>query len=155
MKNMLRAQGRTVVLLVVYVAVAGCANRELTRFKAQLDKTDCNQWKPPAGNAQQAIAPLAQAEIPPGVQARFSANSLHIAHAIGVLPMLDDFLHQVDVPRGERTLEQRVQLLELRRRIAYRCDLASLEISSVASELDCEEEDQPVGQPPEGIGANT
>ncbi len=152
---MLRAQGRTVVLLVVYVAVAGCANRELTRFKAQLDKTDCNQWKPPAGNAQQAIAPLAQAEIPPGVQARFSANSLHIAHAIGVLPMLDDFLHQVDVPRGERTLEQRVQLLELRRRIAYRCDLASLEISSVASELDCEEEDQPVGQPPEGIGANT
>ncbi|MBS1569252.1 MAG: hypothetical protein JST45_07380 [Bacteroidetes bacterium] len=141
---MIGTQARTfrkaVLVLLAAGVLTGCASRELTRYKAQLDKTDCNQWEPPSGSAQQAIAPLTMAEIPPAAQSRFSPNSLHIAHAIGVLPMLDEFLRQVDVPREERTLEQRVQLLELRRRIAYRCDLASLEISSVASELDCEEE---------------
>lgn len=120
--------------------LTGCANRELVQFNAQLDRTNCNQMRPTGTGLQAIPAPLTPAGIPAATEGHFSANSLHVAHAIGVLPMLDDFLHQVDVPRGERTLEQRVQLLELRRRIAYRCDLASLEISSVASELDCEEE---------------
>lgn len=138
--KLFRRHALPIGLLLAAMALQGCANRELTRYKAQLGKTDCNQWEPPAGSGRQAIAPLVLSEIPAAAQSRFSPNSLHIAHAIGVLPMLEEFLSQVDVPRAARSLEQRVELLELRRRIAYRCDLASLEISSVASELDCEEE---------------
>lgn len=126
--------------LVLASVITGCANRELAQFKAQLDRTSCNQMRPTGTGLQPIPEPLTPAGIPAGTEDRFSANSLHIAHAIGVLPMLAQYMRQVDVPRDERTLEQRVQLLELRREIAYRCDLASLEISSVASELDCEEE---------------
>lgn len=129
-----------IALVPLALLHGGCAQQELVRFKAQLQRTHCNQWQPPPGGATGALAPLANEQVPAAVGARFSANSLHMAHAIGVLPLLGDYLDRLAVPQAERTLQQRVELLELRRTLAYRCDLASLAISAVASELDCEEE---------------
>jgi len=131
---------RTTVLALLVVILAGCSTKDLARFKAQLDRSQCNQWKPTMAIATTPPAPFDAAAVPAEVKAHFSPNSLHIAHAINVLPLLDDHMAHLRTPQVERSLEQRIQLLELRRTIAYHCDLASLEISAVASELDCEEE---------------
>jgi hypothetical protein len=131
---------RTTVLALLIGMLAGCSTKDLARFKAQLDRSQCNQWTPTMAIATTPPAPFDAAAVPAEVKAHFSPNSLHIAHAINVLPLLDDYMAHMQVPSTERSLEQRIQLLELRRTIAYHCDLASLEISAVASELDCEEE---------------
>lgn len=132
--------GYATVLSVLVVLLTSCASKDLAQFKAQLDRSQCNQWKPTTASAKTPPALYDASAVPKEVEAHFSPNSLHIAHAINVLPLLDEYMAYLKVPMAERSLEQRVQLLELRRTIAYHCDLASLEISAVASELDCEEE---------------
>lgn len=127
-------------LALVAMLSAGCANRELVRFQSQLEASSCNQWQPSTGAVGVPPGPYDPASVPERVSAHFSPNSLRMAHAIHVLPLLDQYMAHLSVPAGQRSLEERVELLELRRTIAYHCDLASLEISAVASELDCEEE---------------
>lgn len=122
------------------VLVTGCATQDLALFKAQLDRSQCNQWTPAQSMPPLPPLPYDARAVPAEVKAHFSPNSIHMAHAIAVLPLLDEYMAHLQVPTVERTLEQRLDLLEIRRTIAYHCDLASLEISAVASELDCEEE---------------
>lgn len=90
-----------------------------------------------------AYAPLPAFDgirIPPDVEARFSPSSLQMAHSIGVLPLLDQYITRLKVPTQERSELQRLEVLEQRSWIADRCDRASLEISAIAAEMDCEEE---------------
>lgn len=128
------------VLIAAVILLTGCANRGLARFQSQLEQSTCNQWQPSTGPVGNPPGPYDPALIPSRVSSHFSPNSLHMAHAIHVLPLLDEYMAHLAVPPGRRSLEERVELLELRRTIAYHCDLASLEISAVASEFDCEEE---------------
>lgn len=138
--HMIPLRGITFGLVLAALMFTGCANRELIRYQAQLESSSCNQWQPSTGAVGVAPGPYDPASVSPRVAAHFSPNSLRMAHAIHVLPLLDHYMAHLAVPAAERSLEERVELLELRRTIAYHCDLASLEISAVASELDCEEE---------------
>lgn len=122
------------------VLLSSCANRELLRYQAQLESSSCNQWQPSTGPVGYPPGSYDPNSVSPDVAAHFSPNSLRMAHAIHVLPLLDQYMAHLAIPADQRDLENRVDLLELRRTIAYHCDLASLEISAVASELDCEEE---------------
>ncbi|HMN06668.1 MAG TPA: hypothetical protein PKD45_13185 [Flavobacteriales bacterium] len=137
---MIPHRGTALGLVLGALLTTGCANRELIRFQSQLESSSCNQWQPGIGAVGVAPGPYDPASVSPRVAAHFSPNSLRMAHAIHVLPLLDHYMTHLAVPAAERSLEERVELLELRRTIAYHCDLASLEISAVASELDCEEE---------------
>ncbi len=132
--------GRWLIIPLAMALLGGCANRDLNLYKARLERSQCNQWQGDRNTLPEVGDTLVPEAVPKRVERHFSPNSLHIAHAIGVLPLLHEYIGRLEVPPSDRSLEQRVELLELRRTLAYRCDLASLEISAVASELDCEEE---------------
>lgn len=70
----------------------------------------------------------------------FSISSLNIANGIGVLDLLSEYVQHREKYKSNPTFESRLQAIELFQRIDYRINLASLEISSIASEMDCEEE---------------
>lgn len=127
-------------ICLVVVLFGGCANRDLNLYKARLGRSQCRQWQPGQYTLPPVLDTLRISDVPEDVARRFSPNSLHVAHAIGLLPLLHEYTGRLAVPAEGRNLEQRLELLELRRKLAYRCDLASLEISAMASELDCEEE---------------
>ncbi len=84
--------------------------------------------------------PLHEIAVDTALQIRFSVSSLNVAHAIGILEPLSTFVayrkRQEQIP----TTENRLTTLELSQRITQRINLASLEVSAIASELDCEEE---------------
>lgn len=84
--------------------------------------------------------PIHELEIDSLVSAHFSFRSLNVAHAIGILNTLTDYLSLKNKYIADSTTDKRIRLLEIRQTINQKINLASLEVSSVASELDCEEE---------------
>ncbi|MBV6403401.1 MAG: hypothetical protein GFGODING_00139 [Flavobacteriales bacterium] len=131
---------RGLPVLLLPLLLCACGQRELARYRERMMEGGCTPWLPEGPAARAAIAPLDSTTVPDAVRARFSANSLRMAHAIGVLPELPAYIAQQATRPEQRTVEQRLAALELKDRIADRCDRASLEISALASELDCEEE---------------
>lgn len=136
MKDLVR--GLPVLLLLLLLCA--CGQRELARYKERLREGGCTPWQVGPAAARVPVGPLDSAAVPDAVRMRFSPNSLRMAHAIGVLPELAEHIARQTTEPSQRTVEQRLAALELKDRIADRCDRASLEISAVASELDCEEE---------------
>jgi len=126
------------LFLAIPLLLCACSNKELVQYKARLDRGSCSQWN--SGHTAIPVSVYDPEAVPAEVASHFSPQSLRIAHAIGVLPLLADHIHRTQVPTAERNLQQRVDLLEQRSLIAHHVDMASLEISAIASELDCEEE---------------
>lgn len=79
-------------------------------------------------------------DIVPALTQRFSFTSLNIANAFGFLDLLQDYLKADGELKSHPGIENRVRKMEIAANLAQHVDLASLEISSFASELDCEEE---------------
>ena len=80
--------------------------------------------------------------LPPdtALLADFTTGDLNAAHAIGILPLLQEYKAVRNAANREATLENRLRLLEFSQRITRRISLASMEITAVGSELDCEDE---------------
>ncbi len=131
---------RIVPVLFPVLMMSACGRKELVRFKERTMEGSCAPLQPDHAALRQSVAPLDTSMLSADVRARFSPTSLRMAHAIGVLPYLSEHIAQQGIPPAQRSVEQRLAALELKGRIADRCDRASLEISAVASELDCEEE---------------
>ena len=72
--------------------------------------------------------------------ARFSKKSWQLASLLGVEDGLQELMLLEEKGKSNFTTEDRLQWLELKQHVAERVDLASLEISATAAELDCEEE---------------
>lgn len=70
----------------------------------------------------------------------FSFDALNVANAIGVIQPLKEYVLLKEKYKTDSSLENRLNILELRMSIIEEINIASLEISSVTSELDCEEE---------------
>ena len=77
-------------------------------------------------------------EINPLLYNHFTERSIHLAHAIGVTQDLLEYIHLLE--NAEKTMDYKINLLTLRSKILQQINIASLEISSVVAELDCEEE---------------
>ncbi|MCO6494779.1 MAG: hypothetical protein J5I91_03740 [Bacteroidetes bacterium] len=70
----------------------------------------------------------------------FSFAAINIANAIGLLDMLKEY-NLLNIQNTlSSSIEKRLKLLELRQTIMQKINTASLEISAVTSEMDCEEE---------------
>jgi len=125
------------LFLAIPLLLCGCSNKELVQYKARLDRSSCSQW---TGTNAVVVPAFDPAQVPTEVTAYFSPNSLRIAHAVGVLPLLGEHIRLRREPPAGPGSEHRLVLLEQRALIAHHIDMASLEISAVASELDCQEE---------------
>lgn len=69
----------------------------------------------------------------------FNERDLNVANAIGVIDVLSDYI-QKGRNRDAASPEQKIEWIQIRQELNDRIDLASLEISAVTAELDCEEE---------------
>lgn len=69
-----------------------------------------------------------------------SPNNLIIANTIGITPVLAEYINVKTATSETSSLEQRVRLLELKHTLDHKINNASLIISAVSAELDCEEE---------------
>lgn len=84
--------------------------------------------------------PLHQIEIPASLNSRYGFKSLNIAQAFGFLDLLQKEAEAREKFKTNPTTENRLQQLEYRVKLDEQINQASLEISSMAAELDCEEE---------------
>lgn len=83
---------------------------------------------------------LIPSDIESTLSANFSFDALNVANAIGIIPSLKEYVLLKEKYKADSSLENRLNILELRLNIIEEINIASLEISSVTSELDCEEE---------------
>ncbi|GAB3414919.1 hypothetical protein [Niabella aquatica] len=84
--------------------------------------------------------PLHQLKVDTVLSNRFSPSSLNIANAFSFMELLKQYIDIQNTYGLYPTTENRLQKLELAMKLSERINQASLEISSFASELDCEEE---------------
>ncbi|HRO40577.1 MAG TPA: hypothetical protein PLY76_13935 [Flavobacteriales bacterium] len=103
-------------------------------------KINCNLQADHQYAAGDLPVALHEVAVEPLLTGHFSKASLNVANSIGVLDLLGEYTRLKQKQRAIPSLEQKVELLELSHTITQRIDLASLEISSVTAELDCEEE---------------
>lgn len=131
------------IWLICTVSMACVSNKELTPKGTKLSKymqeSNCIVEKT---NYAELPFPkeLKSIEVDKALLANFSENSLHIANAINILDLLSEYVKLITELNTTENMSLRIKRLELAQQILQKMDLASLEISSIASELDCEEE---------------
>jgi hypothetical protein len=86
------------------------------------------------------FADLTVSKIPPlsELNRYFSPASLQVAKLIGATELLNGYYHGLQLYKEDSSLANRLRILEYRQKMVYRVSVASLEVASVESELDCE-----------------
>lgn len=128
-----------VAIALTYI-LTSCVSVRDAQFKSQLAKSNCNQQIEFNYSKKELPRPIHEIAIDTILTNRFSFRSLNTANAHGLLDLLTKYVKNKIDYKGRPTLEQKVELIEIAQKINQRINLASLEISAVASEIDCEEE---------------
>jgi len=118
---------------------AGCATIKDVNIRQQIMGSNCNQQNVYNYTEEDLPQPLHMLAIEKYLSTQLSYGNLNMANAIGILP---DLTRYIDLKRDLDTadLAKRLTILELKQRIDHKINMASLEVSAVASEMDCEEE---------------
>lgn len=74
----------------------------------------------------------------PGLSKYYSPGSLQVAKLIGATELLNSYFDALQRYQQDAGVDNRLAILEFRQQIVYRINVVSLEVGSVASELDCE-----------------
>jgi hypothetical protein len=128
------------IFILICTLLASCAGVKNTQIKNQLVESNCNQQNVYSYTLEDLPQPIYQLELDTALISRFSFKSLNIAHAIGIMSHLTEYVKTQKDYSQNPTLEKKIHLIELSQRINQRINVSSLEISAVASEMDCEEE---------------
>lgn len=131
---------KLIVGLFVLVILSSCTSSKHAHLAQQIERTSCNQQTPYSYTKNDLPIPFDQLVIDTVLSHHYSFQSLNAANAIGLLDELHDFMNKRNSYHAGMTLESRVALLTLVNKINQKINIASLEISAFASELDCEEE---------------
>ena len=117
----------------------GCATIKDANIRQQITASNCNQQNVYDYTAEDLPQPLHTISIDSVLTELLNPGNLHMANALGLLPDLTQYVY---LKKGLEAsdLAKRLTLLELKQRIDHRINIASLEVSAVASEMDCEEE---------------
>lgn len=116
------------------VFLASCSGTK--SLQSILPKSTCSQEM--EYSVKEIPRPFHELNPDTALTARFSTASLNAANAIGLIETLTEYIRLKK--QAGNSLEKRIQLLELSQLVSQRINLSSLEISAVASEMDCEEE---------------
>ncbi len=120
--------------------LAACSTYRSTNFESYLLNSNCNQQSIYQYDSTQIPPPIHAIELDSFLLNSFTPKSLNVANAIGVLPLLEVFGNAKKNYKQTPTIENRVNLIEISQLIFQKINNASLEISAVSSEMDCEEE---------------
>jgi len=127
-------------ILLISAILTSCAGVKNTRLKKQLAESNCNQQNVYSYTRNDLPQPIYKIEPDTALSARFSFKSLNIANAIGILDLLEEYVNIRKDFNENPSPEKRLDLIEYAQKINQRINISSLEISAVASEMDCEEE---------------
>lgn len=139
MNSKFKKSGFETFAIVIFV-LTSCAGLKNTQLNPQLYRSNCHQQSDFSYIKTDLPKPIHILDIDTVLINRFSFQSLNAAHAIGILDLLTEMVHLKKTYKANPTAENHIQILELSQKIYQRLNIASLEISAVASEMDCEEE---------------
>jgi hypothetical protein len=122
------------------VLFPSCTSVKTSRLHLQLEKSICNQQNAYNYLPEEMPQPFHLLELDTLLTSRFDFKSLNVAHAIGILDLLKEYVSEKQHYRQTPTIENKLNVLELSQKLHQRINISSLEISAIASEIDCEEE---------------
>lgn len=117
-----------------------CTTLKDTTLNKQIITSKCNQQSKYLYTAADFPLPLESIEVDTSLRRQLSPGSLHIANTIGIIKYLNEYSQLLSSKYVQPAVEKRMRLLELKQAIDHEINNASLVISAVSSELDCEEE---------------
>lgn len=120
--------------------VTSCSGLKYAALKSARDPGNCNQQNAYTYTVSDLPKPIYEIELDTCLTNRFSAKSLNMANAIGVLGYLEKYVKAKKESSKNPSTEKRLELIELALKINQRINISSIEISAVTSEIDCEEE---------------
>lgn len=127
-------------IIMINLVLTSCVGLQNSQQVLQLDKSYCNKQAVSAYAKEDLPKPFHELQLDTILTNRFSSQSLNIANAIGILELLTKYINLSIDQNSHPTIDKRVGLIELSQHINQKISIASLEVSAVASELDCEEE---------------
>ena len=127
----------SILILSLFVSCAGSKNGLIQQYQLA---GNCNEQGETDFSDYPLPQPIHEIELDSTLLANFSPESLNIANAIGLLGLLQKYIGAVDKLNTEPSIENRFERLEALQEIYQRINISSLELSAVASEMDCEEE---------------
>lgn len=133
-----KSRFKTILLLSCCCGLISCVSNKKIQQSILADKSYCNKQQIELYTDEKVPKPIHTIDLDAVLKHKFSKQALNIAHAIGVLELLEQYVKLSN--ENQTTVEKRLQLLEIAQQINQKINLASLEVSAVASELDCEEE---------------
>lgn len=129
-----------VLLDLVALFFVSCGGPGKIHFTPALENNNCAREFQYGYSAQDLPRPIHELNIDTILTNRFSFRSLNVANAIGLTDQLSEYVNLIKTQRAAPSIENKLKRTELSLRINRRIDNSSLEISSVAGEIDCEEE---------------
>lgn len=127
-------------VLIISVLSVSCSGIQNTRMKSQLYASNCNQQNGYNYTTDQMPQPIHTLIVDSVLATQLSFRSLNVANAIGVLDLMSDYVTVQKKYKKNPTIENRLTQLEMAQKLNQRINNASLEVSAVSSEMDCEEE---------------
>ncbi|MBL1408400.1 hypothetical protein [Sphingobacterium faecale] len=126
-------------IVLTLLLLNSCASYNYSSFSSQLRHSNCNQQNVYNYHASDLPIPLHQLKIDTILSSKISKKSLNIANAIGILDQLTQYTHAKNSVKTA-SVEHKLDMMSLRLDIFQKINNASLIVSAVSSELDCEEE---------------
>ncbi|MBS1681491.1 MAG: hypothetical protein JST48_07250 [Bacteroidetes bacterium] len=117
-----------------------CSCSTTKNLQLQFGKSSCTPQRSRQFSERDIPKPLYNIDIDTALSSRISFSSLNVANAIGILDLLSDYVTEIKLHRNQQNFANKLTLFEMHLKMSQRIDRASLEVSSVTSELDCEEE---------------
>lgn len=135
----MHVMNRNYIAILLFLLVTSCAGIKNISSIPGVEESSCNNQSNYHYTDKDLPQPIHELKIDTLLTNHFSFQSLNVANAIGLLDLLQEYQTLKNKYNSRPTLEGRLELLETAQYIYQKINLSSLEVSSVASELDCEE----------------
>lgn len=127
-------------ILAAIALLSSCNTIRNSALRSQLERSNCNQQNAYTYTIADMPKPIHELAIDTTITNRFTARSLNIANALGMLNLLKEYVDTRKKFETDNNNNTKLKLLELSQKITNKINVASLEVSAIASEMDCEEE---------------
>lgn len=127
------------ILLSSTLLLGSCASYNNSSFSSQLRHSNCNQQNIYSYGENDLPTPLYQLQIDSVLNSKISRKGLNIANAIGIINQLTKYANTKE-NNNSTSVEKKLDRVSLKLDIFQKINNASLIVSAVSSEMDCEEE---------------
>lgn len=128
-----------ILSLSTVVSIISCRAIKDTQIRDVLYRSNCNQQNLYKYDVTELPVPLHQIDLSSDLTDNFDRGTLNVANAVGILELIDRYI-KLRKKGDSSSMEARMDLLELRQQLDHMINSASIEISAISSEMDCEEE---------------